>query len=266
MIKIGLLIRILFAVFSAAAAGTISIVSAAVAMSVKTATIQNVDCIKCHEKECITLRIHGGRHRAVGCLGCHKEHPPSGVNVIPKCSECHRGKSHYRLEGCLTCHIDPHKPLALEFRGNTTKPCLTCHPKEGKEFQEYPSTHARLACTLCHTRHGEKPSCLRCHKPHTKGQTLRDCLECHPAHTPLLIQYPNEIPRSYCTPCHRDIGKLMAKTTTKHKTFTCAFCHRGVHRIIPQCETCHGLPHPPAMHKAHPNCLDCHMDAHNLVT
>jgi hypothetical protein len=34
---------------------------------------------------------------------------------------------------------------------------------------------------------------------------------------------------------------------------------------VPECQTCHGEPHSPAMHQKMPNCLDCHMDAHFLV-
>jgi len=256
--------RILVTLFLSTA---VMVAFTAVAMATeKVPTLQNTDCIKCHKKEVATIEHNGGRHKtAVTCLDCHEEHPPLGKKTIPKCSKCHTGKSHYKLKGCLSCHSNPHEPLVLELSDNITTPCLTCHPKEGKDLQEYPSKHSKLACTFCHTKHGEIPECSRCHEPHVQGQTTKDCLVCHPPHSPLVIHYPNETPRSYCIPCHEDEGKLLDKTTTKHKTFTCAFCHRGVHGTIPQCETCHGQPHSAAITRAHPDCLDCHMDAHDLV-
>ncbi len=234
--------------------------------SSNSAKLQNSDCIKCHKKETATIERNGGRHKtAVTCLDCHVEHLPLGKKTIPKCSKCHKGKPHYKLKNCLSCHVNPHEPLVLKFGNNVTKPCLTCHPKEGKELKDHPSKHSKLACSFCHPVHGLKPACSKCHKPHVKGQTTRDCVGCHPAHEPLVIHYSNDTPTSYCTPCHKNIGKLLKKTTTKHGTLTCAFCHRGVHGVIPECETCHGQPHTAALHKAFPKCLECHMDAHDLV-
>lgn len=255
--------RILTSVFLSAA---IMIGCTTIVMSADMATLQNTDCIKCHKKEPAAVELNGGLHKtAVGCLDCHTEHPPLGTEAIPQCAMCHTGKLHYELENCLSCHSDPHQPLALQLDDNITTACLTCHSEQGIELQDHPSKHTDVDCTFCHTSHGEIPDCSVCHEPHTQGQTSKDCLVCHPVHKPLIIQYPNETPRSYCTPCHEEFGKLMNKTTTKHKSFTCAFCHSGVHPIVPQCETCHDQPHPAAMLKAYPNCLDCHLDAHNLV-
>lgn len=244
----------------------IMITYSAVAMAQNAVSLQNTDCIKCHKKEPASVEQKGGLHKtAVGCLDCHTEHPPLGTKAIPQCAMCHTGKPHYELDNCLSCHSDPHQPLALKLDDNITTACLTCHPEQGKELQEHPSRHTEVACTLCHTFHGEIPDCSVCHEPHAQGQTTKDCLICHPVHSPLIIKYPDETPRAYCTPCHEEFGELMNKTTTKHKTFTCAFCHRGVHPIVPQCETCHGKPHSESQHKTMPNCLDCHLDAHNLA-
>jgi hypothetical protein len=252
----GTLITFLFSVTAAALA----------APAASTATLGNADCIKCHEKEPAAIERNGGLHKtAVGCIDCHVEHPPLGTDAIPPCSMCHTGKSHYELEACLSCHSDPHEPLALEIKGEVTQPCLTCHPQQGKELQSEPSKHTDLSCTFCHATHKEIPDCSQCHEPHAQGQTIADCLGCHPVHHPLSIRYPNETPRTFCTPCHEQVGELMSKTTTKHQTFTCAFCHRGEHPVVPQCETCHGQPHSPSQHKMMPNCLDCHLDAHNLA-
>jgi len=224
------------------------------------------DCVKCHEKEPATVERNGGKHKtAVSCLDCHEEHPPWGEEVIPKCSKCHSGKSHFNLENCLACHSDPHEPLALHLADNVTEPCLTCHPAQGEEFKNFPSKHSQKSCTFCHTVHGEIPECSRCHEPHAAGQVSADCLGCHPVHQPLTIKYAITTPRAFCVPCHEEVGEAMSKTKVKHKTFTCAFCHRGQHPVVPLCTTCHGEPHSPATHRQMPNCLECHLDAHNLV-
>jgi hypothetical protein len=235
------------------------------AFAEETAKLTPADCVKCHKKEPATISASGGKHRtAVTCIDCHEEHLPWGKNTIPKCSKCHKGKSHFELENCLACHSDPHQPLNLKLAADVTGPCLTCHEQQGKEFKEFPSAHAKQSCTFCHNVHGQIPECFKCHKPHAQGQTMDDCLTCHPAHHPLQISYPLTTPRAFCVPCHEEEGELLAKTTAKHQTFTCAFCHRGTHPNVPQCQTCHGEPHSPAMHKKIPVCLDCHIDAHNL--
>jgi hypothetical protein len=235
------------------------------ALAAESAKLTVDDCIKCHEKEPATIAAKGGKHAtAVTCLDCHKEHPPKGTNAIPVCSQCHAGKLHFELENCLACHSDPHDPLGLVLADDVTGPCLTCHEEQGEEFKQFPSAHAEQSCTFCHSVHGQIPNCSECHEPHTEGQTMNDCLACHPAHHPLQISIAVTTPRSFCVPCHEEVGDLMAKTTTKHQNFTCAFCHRITHPSVPQCQTCHGEPHSPAMHAKMPNCLDCHIDTHNL--
>jgi hypothetical protein len=231
----------------------------------ESATLSPSDCVKCHKKEPATVSASGGLHRtAVTCLDCHEEHPPWGEDVIPQCSKCHEGKSHYELENCLACHSDPHQPLNLNLADDVTGPCLTCHEQQGQEFNDYASAHAEQSCTFCHNAHGQIPECFECHEPHAQGQTMNDCLACHPVHHPLQISYALTTPRAFCVPCHDGIGELMSQTTTKHQTFTCAFCHRGTHPSVPQCQTCHGEPHSAVMHKKMPNCIDCHIDPHNL--
>ena len=234
-------------------------------MAAEQGTLTVSDCVKCHKKEPATISAKGGLHAtAVTCLDCHEEHPPWGTETIPACSNCHSGKAHYDLENCLACHSDPHDPLGLTLAEDLTGPCLTCHDEQGREFNGYASAHAEQSCTFCHNVHGQIPECFVCHERHAEKQTMNDCLGCHPAHHPLQISYPLTTPRSSCVPCHDEIGELMAKTTTKHQTFTCAFCHRGSHPSVPQCQTCHGAPHSATMHQKMPDCIDCHIDTHNL--
>lgn len=224
------------------------------------------DCVKCHQDEPATIASNGGLHQtAVTCLDCHTEHPPWGEEVIPQCSMCHEGTPHYELENCLACHSNPHEPLALHLADDVKEPCLTCHDGPGEDFKNYESAHAEQSCTFCHDVHRRIPDCSECHDPHAEGQMTSDCLGCHAVHHPLEINYALTTPRTFCVPCHEEVGEQMEKTVTKHQTFTCAFCHRGQHPNVPQCQTCHGEPHSPVMHKKMPNCLDCHMDPHNLV-
>ena len=232
------------------------------------ATLEVTDCVKCHQKEPATIDKSGGLHKsAVSCLDCHLEHGPAGTEIIPNCSMCHEGTSHFELgdnSACLQCHSDPHEPLGLQLADDITKPCLTCHEQQGQELAQFPSLHTEQSCTFCHEAHGQIPDCSKCHEPHVSGQIMTDCLACHPVHQPLQIMPAITTARAACVPCHEDIGELMSQTTTKHQAFTCAFCHRGKHPTVPKCEGCHGEPHSPMMHQKMPNCLDCHIDAHNL--
>ena len=229
-------------------------------------SLEVTDCVKCHQDAPATIASNGGKHQtAVTCLDCHAEHPPWGENVIPQCSMCHEGTSHFALENCLSCHSNPHEPLALNLAGDIKEPCLTCHEGPGQDFVDYKSAHAEQSCTFCHNVHGRIPDCSECHEPHVADQVTSDCLGCHPAHHPLQINYAMTTPRAACVVCHEEVGAQLEQTVTKHQTFTCAFCHRGQHPNVPQCQTCHGEPHSQVMHEKMPNCLDCHMDAHFLV-
>ncbi len=231
-----------------------------------TAELQVTDCVKCHKKQPATIKRNGGKHATeVNCLDCHVEHLPDGTDTIPQCSNCHEGEAHFELENCLSCHSDPHEPLALKLGDDIKEPCLTCHEGPGQDFADYESAHAEQSCTFCHEVHGQIPDCSKCHEPHVETQTTSDCLGCHPAHHPLQIEYAMTTPREFCQPCHEEPYAELEKTVTKHQNFTCAFCHRGIHPIVPQCQTCHGEPHSPVIHAKMPNCLDCHMSPHNLV-
>ena len=230
------------------------------------APLDAADCVKCHQDAPASIASNGGKHQtAVTCLDCHQEHPPWGENVIPQCSMCHEGQPHFGLENCLSCHSNPHEPLALNLAGDIKEPCLTCHEGPGEDFANYASAHAQQSCTFCHDVHGKIPDCSNCHEPHAAGQLTPDCLGCHPAHHPLEINPAQTTPRTFCVPCHGEVGELMEKTETKHQAFTCAFCHRGQHPNVPQCQECHGEPHSAVMHQKMPNCLDCHMDPHFLI-
>jgi len=228
--------------------------------------LTNAQCVLCHPKEPATIDARGGKHKsAVGCLDCHKEHPPVGTKAIPKCSECHSGKAHYEEAGnCTSCHVDVHAPLDLKIGSDVTGPCLTCHKKEGDQLKVYPSAHTDLACTECHPAHKEIPSCLKCHEKHTEDMNLADCKSCHPAHMPLIVTYSKDTPSHYCASCHQEAYDTLQKNKTKHHDLSCVFCHKNKHKTVPPCFACHGKPHPDAILKKYSDCSGCHNTAHDL--
>ena len=79
--------------------------------------LDNRDCLKCHAQEVQDVKNNGARHLTeVTCQDCHQEHPPSGSNAIPLCSQCHdpQVKNHYTVDNCSNCH-NPHYPLLMDI-------------------------------------------------------------------------------------------------------------------------------------------------------
>jgi len=229
--------------------------------------LTNKECVKCHTDETKDIEKAGGAHKTkVGCLDCHKGHPPKVVEgVIPKCSECHTGEPHFELERCLKCHSNPHAPLCLKLARKITKPCLTCHETQGQELDAYKSFHSNIACTDCHNKHGEVFECMECHKPHSADMTEADCKLCHQAHKPLEITYKNDISSKACGACHEEEFDLLVKSRAKHHELSCAECHSDRHKTVPECQDCHDQPHSAAILDKFPNCESCHNNPHDLM-
>lgn len=231
------------------------------------AELSTSDCIKCHQAVVETVTSKGAKHKtAVSCFDCHKGHPPmvSKEKIIPKCSMCHAGKKHYEIGGCNTCHSDPHAPVDMKLGANITGPCLSCHDSQGAELKEHPSRHSKLFCTTCHKEHKQVPPCLQCHKAHTPAMVNKDCLICHPAHQPRTVTYGPDMPSQFCAACHQKTANTLTGTQTKHSKLACVFCHKEQHKMVPQCESCHGSPHPASMTAKFKNCNACHISAHSL--
>ena len=233
--------------------------------SVAVPALTNNICIKCHFQQPATIDDRGEKHKTkVGCIDCHIEHPPRGTEAIPRCSVCHSGAPHYKLEHCSGCHSNTHAPLDLKMEGDITEPCLTCHQEQGTELEKYPSAHTNLACSECHKAHRAIPECMECHKKHNEDMDFESCKSCHAVHKPLEVTYIRETPSSYCASCHKKAEALLQKNTTKHHDLACVYCHRDKHKNIPPCLACHGCPHPYSMIKYYPECADCHSTAHDL--
>ncbi len=235
------------------------------AARLEVATLTNAHCILCHQQQPQTIEAHGDKHKTeVGCLDCHREHPPQGTNAIPACGLCHSGAPHYELKDCSSCHSDTHAPLDLTFEGDITGPCLTCHQQQGDEVKDHPSAHTNVACNECHVTHRQIPDCMICHEQHTEDMDSQTCLSCHPVHMPMVITYRQETPSHYCGACHEEASDLLEKNTTKHHDLACAFCHRDTHKMIPPCTACHSNPHGKGMLEKYSKCAQCHGIAHDL--
>jgi len=231
--------------------------------------LQNTDCIKCHDSEPKDIATNGGKHKtAVSCLDCHEEHPPSGTNTIPECSNCHEGEAHFQLDNCLVCHSNPHTPLNLTIpdQPSSNTACFTCHPEKEKEFKAKPSKHSTKNCTFCHpAKHKAIDKCLTCHEPHADTMVYEDCLRCHKPHSPTDITYADDTPSVLCGACHPDLLESLTHNPSKHQKLACAYCHKNRHPTVPKCSDCHAQPHDKGMLTQFSDCLQCHKDPHDLV-
>lgn len=206
------------------------------------------DCNKCHPREVKQIFERGKLHKTeVGCIDCHKEHPPIGKNTIAACADCHAPtkSAHYALKECKICHY-PHYPMEMDFdKIDDVKPaCVSCHPSEGQENITYPSAHSDLDCKECHLKHGDSTPCMECHEPHTPSMTHKNCLQCHKPHRPTAIKYDATVTSALCAGCHNEVVNQVNERGDKHKTaVSCIECH---------------LQHPPAEKGVIPECADCH--------
>ncbi|OGR06177.1 MAG: cytochrome C [Deltaproteobacteria bacterium RIFOXYD12_FULL_50_9] len=225
------------------------------------------DCLKCHDKEPRDISLDGQKHKtAITCLDCHEGHRPRSPKNIPECSNCHTGKPHYELQGCLRCHNNPHTPLVISIAENVTDACLTCHTEQMAQLQQNESKHTKLSCSKCHReKHPYVPECRECHTtPHTPTMTNKDCLSCHQVHKPLAVTYSDDTPSTSCAACHDTAYNLLVASKYKHSKVACAACHKAKHKMIPLCQDCHGIPHPSKMMAKFPECGQCHGIAHDL--
>jgi hypothetical protein len=224
----------------------------------------NDDCVKCHTAPPADITAAGGKHKDVGCTGCHEGHPPAVKKPIPQCNQCHAGKSHYELKGCLSCHKNPHTPLKITFANNITDACLTCHTPQIEQLRKYKSKHTALDCSKCHDVHRKVPQCTQCHKPHSTEMVAADCKKCHKPHMPTMVAYAAETPSKDCAACHSKVFNMLNASKVKHQTLACAFCHQEKHKMVPTCQSCHGSPHPAGIMVKFPKCGECHNIAHDL--
>ena len=244
---------------------TVFLVIFSQAKTISAAELSLDDCIKCHDNAPKDIEANGEKHKTnVTCKDCHQGHPPKVKEIIPNCNDCHSGEPHFELEGCLNCHTNPHTPLMITLAGDITEPCLTCHTEQIAQLKQHPSVHTTLACSNCHDKHGLIPQCQQCHEPHSQEMTQADCVTCHQAHMPLVVAYPEDVASKNCAACHEEAYDLLIASPAKHSQLGCATCHQAKHKMVPECQMCHGVPHPQGILSKFPKCGDCHGIAHNL--
>lgn len=226
------------------------------------------DCRQCHALQVNDIAVAGGGHRGVPCSGCHDGHPPEVKKPIAPCHNCHLKprNSHFEITtpGCLDCHTNPHRPLNISLKGAGKDTCLICHGPEIWMLKKYESKHTALECSNCHDVHRKIPQCTQCHKPHN-GRIVGNCNPCHQhAHRPKIEAFPAEVPSTDCGSCHKVVADLFGATTSKHNKLSCIDCHQMKHRFKPDCQDCHGTPHPEGILAKFPECVMCHYSPHDL--
>ncbi len=116
------------------------------------------------------------------CAGCHDEH-----GKIPSCSKCHDDEGHragLKTEDCLRCHRDPHDPMNITFLPTEPKKiCGGCHTEVYKDLMNSKTRHTNQTCAFCHPKHGQIPTCQKCHGvPHGAAMLKQfdgKCGACH---------------------------------------------------------------------------------------
>jgi hypothetical protein len=227
------------------------------------------DCARCHVFHFRHIRESGGGHR-IDCRECHLEfhayNPLRGnyAELMPKCGLCHSNPHAEKHAACLSCHEQPHAPRQIPFAEPFVSSCAECHRDQQGQLQQYPSAHSAQDCRACHPdRHGRILSCMECHEVHYESQPAADCTGCHPVHSPLQTVFTADATAATCRDCHGGIVQKLQATPSKHGLLGCAECHR-THRVAPACTECHSPPHGSSVLARFPECLACHLDAHDL--
>ena len=224
----------------------------------------DTDCSKCHTGPATDLAFAGGAHEEVSCSGCHDGHPPRAKVTIPRCGKCHAGDSHFVKPSCSGCHANSHMPLRIVMSHDSSEPCRECHPREVALVDRGGSLHSGQACSECHIAHRQKPHCTECHEPHESSKVRGECRGCHRPHMPSPVLFGLQVPSSDCSPCHAEAYSSLSANRTGHNRRSCVSCHQTRHGAIPECATCHGLPHRLRGDATFADCGGCHGVAHDL--
>ncbi|MCL7412370.1 MAG: hypothetical protein M8353_01970 [ANME-2 cluster archaeon] len=220
--------------------------------------ISGQECDECHI-EASGYRSLEGRHADLKCVYCHPEH-----TYVEACINCHGPhRIHLIYENCLVCH-PAHSPLDIDYTENVSNEnCAACHERITTVLESSSTKHSTLLCTKCHSNHENIPECNSCHTPHAQNMTSTDCIECHPAHDPVVIEFPAGTRDGVCAVCHNAINSTLHESGTEHQELGCIYCHPE-HDYLPDCESCHGLPHEKAIHETYPRCMQCHIVPHDV--
>ena len=116
------------------------------------------------------------------CAGCHDVH-----GKIPSCFKCHDEEGHragLKTADCLRCHTNPHDPLNITFSIKEPKKiCGGCHTEVYDTLMKSKTRHTNQTCAFCHPKHGQLPTCQKCHGvPHGPAMLKQfggKCGGCH---------------------------------------------------------------------------------------
>lgn len=136
-----------------------------------------------HARVFETIKKANSKHNTeVTCASCHDQH-----GLIPDCSKCHDADGHRAgldTSACLRCHSNPHDPMTIGFDiDEPKKVCGGCHTEVYDTLMTSNTRHTNQTCAFCHPRHGEIPSCQKCHGvPHGEAMLQQfggSCGGCH---------------------------------------------------------------------------------------
>jgi hypothetical protein len=227
------------------------------------ADIPSTDCAACHDQVFSTLSSSPSKHNTLTCATCHEaEH-----GNIPQCGQCHQPHAPDMADAsCKNCH-QAHSPAPTVFGDAVSSAdCGACHDGAFKTLSTSQTKHQQVSCVECHAQtHGNIPQCNQCHEPHSKDMVQGDCTSCHGAHKPMPVLYGEKVASQHCAACHDDAYNLLQVSKSKHHDLSCSGCHQEKHTMIPACQDCHGIPHPPKMLERFPDCGTCHGMAHDLM-
>lgn len=240
-------------------------------------------CAQCHVTASFSQPADGFDH------GAWTGFPLNGAHAQEACESCHgradkpdeHGRTfghvedrYGRVEGCNTCHQDPHQGAFDELgmphvvKGKTG--CARCHAESS--FRTFPGgfdhqrwtgfplrgAHEKASCTACHAKlippdeHGRTwqaavgKECQDCHEdPHAGQFTVRgqvNCARCHRSDDFHDLAFQHDLHSRF------QLGE-------PHKSLPCASCHkptqvdgREVVRYRPiahECVDCHGAQDDP---------------------
>ncbi len=211
-----------------------------------------------------------GRHRSVGCDGCHGRDMATPRPASATCAACHadRHAGEARRDGapvdCSACHgVSGFSPATF----TVAQHAATAFPLGGR--------HATVACAKCHAPQGTtiplRPAatgCASCHAdPHADQLRGRRCEECHgdggwsesryplSAHSTTALPLEGRHAAIGCGSCHsaRRTGLAPIRSTDLGSA--------GILFHLPEtrCEGCHRNPHPKAAGgTTTSDCATCH--------
>ncbi len=203
--------------------------------------------------------LRSSEAEAISCTTCHYDIPQSQRLAdlshpdVLDCVACHDGRqelvSHFRMEDCRACHLEPREGVLPASHSRTVKPLS--HSAGFRRHHQEEASAGNAKCFVCHThvspavrRGGDCAACHQVMRPLSHTPRWRDaihgkqaaldrqaCAVCHTADT--CSRCHNQVPRSHLplglfkAGAHADLATLQLRSCFTCHTFedTCAACH-----------------------------------------